>query len=75
MLHASIDAFNKCDLRSYLQRSFEIVTKAKEMSDLSFFTVVNLYASHIIKVVSNSLSKLTTSKKNRQKFMYTFARL
>ena len=74
-LHASIEAFNKCDTKTYLQRSFEVATKAKKMSDFSFFTVFHLCASHIIKAVSNNLSKATTSKKIKKKFLYSFARL
>ena len=38
-LHASVEAFNKTDLTTYLQMLFEVATKAKEMSAFSFFTV------------------------------------
>ena len=48
MVHSATEVFNKVDLRTYLQRSFEFTTKAKEDSPFTFFTVVHLCASHII---------------------------
>ena len=50
-LHASVEAFNKTDLKTYLQRSFEVTTKSKLMSDFSFYTVVHIRAAHLIKSV------------------------
>ena len=57
-LHASVEAFNKTDLKTYLQRSFEVATKSKLMSDFSFFTVVHICAAHLIKSVSKNLGKI-----------------
>ena len=73
-LHAAVEAFNKTDLKTYLQMSFEVATKAKKMSAFSFFTVKNLCSSHIIKAVCNIISKCPMSKlikKNWVLFCYT----
>ena len=54
-LHASVEAFNKTDLKTYLQMSFEVTNKAKEISAVSFFTIIHLCSSHIIKAVCKLL--------------------
>ena len=69
MVHSATEVFNKVDLRTYLQRSFEVTTKAKEDSSFSFFTAVHLCASHIIKGISNNLSKRTKNKKENLNFL------
>ena len=58
-VHASTEIFNKCDLKSYLQRSFEVCTNVKEVSAYSFFTIIHLCSSHIIKAIATNLSKVT----------------
>ena len=42
ILHAAVEAFKKGDLKTYLQMSFEVSNKAKEMSVFSFLTVIHL---------------------------------
>ena len=74
-LHASVEAFNKTDLKTYLQRSFEVTTKSKLMSDFSFFTVVHICAAHLIKSVCTNVSKFSKPKIIKNKFMFCFARL
>ena len=74
-LHAAVEAFKKTDLKTYLQMSFEVANAEKEMSAFSFFTVVHLCSSHVIKAVCNNVSKCTRSKLIKKKFMFSFARL
>ena len=69
-LKISTEIFNKCDLKSYLKRSFEVCTKVKEVSAFTFFTIIHLCSSHIIKAIATNLSKVT--KKNVLKVNFYF---
>ena len=59
IVNATAEMFNRVDLRIYLKRSFE------DISLYYFFTMVHLCASHIIKSISNNLSKWTENNKIR----------
>ena len=74
-LHASVEVFNKVDLKTYLQRSFDVCTKVKEVSSYSFFTIVHMCSAHVIKAIANNLSKATSKRVIKNKFLFCFARL
>ena len=74
-INSIIETFNKCDTKTYIQRSFDILINLKDESNFYHFTVIHLCASHIIKAISNNLAKITKSKKIKEKFLFCFARL
>ena len=65
-INSIIETFNKCDTKTYIQRSFDILINLKDESNFSHFTVIHLCASHIIKAISNNLAKITKSKKVKE---------
>ena len=74
-VNAITETFNKVDIKTYIQRSFDLIMNLKDVSSFSHFTVIHLCSSHIIKAISNNLSKVTNSKKIKEKFLFCFARL
>ena len=75
IINSITETFNKVDIKTYIQRSFDLIMNLKDVSSFSHFTVIHLCSSHIIKSISNNLSKITSSKKIKEKFLFCFARI
>ena len=63
IINSITETFNEVNIKTYIQRSFDLIMNLNDVLSFSHFTVIHLCRSHIIKSISNSLSKVTNSKK------------
>ncbi|KAJ8034784.1 hypothetical protein HOLleu_21770 [Holothuria leucospilota] len=75
MIQSVLSAFNGEDCKSYLTRTYHIVTGKHSESKIEGFTYPHMCAAHMIKDISQHLRKETEDKQKKQFALYCFALL
>lgn len=71
IIHAALASFTKVDIHDYLQKCYQVC----QMSENCNLTVIHICASHMIKIISDKVSKIKCPKRTKSIFMYGFALL
>jgi len=62
LMQSVLLSFNRESTVSYLNRAFFICSKLKAWKDIRIFTVLHLCSAHVLKAVTQSLSRKTADK-------------
>ena len=75
LLQSVLYAFNAEECKAYLERTYRIVQGMVALKDVKSYTYPHICAAHMIKDVSNRLTRITSDKSKRQFILYCFALL
>lgn len=73
LIHSVLFAFNGDTIHAYLNRAMKVCQGKLKYTELQMFTVLHLCSAHVIKAVSQAISKKTTDKGLRDFATFSFA--
>ncbi|XP_078024990.1 uncharacterized protein LOC144463675 [Epinephelus lanceolatus] len=75
LMQSVLLSFNRESIVSYIDRAFSICSKLKTWKDIRMFTVLHICSAHVIKAVTQSISRKTADKGLKDFATFGFARL
>ncbi|KAF3843861.1 hypothetical protein F7725_002710 [Dissostichus mawsoni] len=75
LMQATLLAFNRESVDAYLARTFAIINRQKRWDEIKPTTTLHLCSAHIIKAVSNAVSRKTDDPGLREFVTFVFARI
>ncbi|KAF3843863.1 hypothetical protein F7725_002712 [Dissostichus mawsoni] len=75
LMQATLLAFNRESVDAYLARTFAIINRQKRWDEIKPTTTLHLCSAHIIKAVSNAVSRNTDDPGLREFVTFVFARI
>ena len=75
LMQATLLAFNRESVDAYLARTYTIINRQKRWDEIKPTTILHLCSAHIIKAVSNTVSRKTDDPGLREFVTFVFARI